>query len=450
MARIFISYRRDDNPHFVGRIHENLKARRFTSVFMDTTSIPTGGLWLDCIKGEIDNCSVVVLIIGPRWLEIWDDMHAPGAKPIVPGSKHVDYIEYEVDRALHHGKPVIPVLLADAEEPPLTHRPEDLHRQWARVDSDHRFERDMDDLHRTIRRLCRPSWFKVFRYAAAAILLISLGWFFASAPNDIKSIRSDMMRYLDRQDEPESRESVEPLLSGAARLTRLSWKMPVAGLVSSPDLHAVLQLGKALYLSGERGKAIEVLQWLKKRQPGNPQTYLVLGTTYKELGDKYLAEGVPRKTGPSKSDAIAYHEKAAEIYAEAIGIWRDSAKLHHYKGWSLYQAARASMELDKNPVAATHKCGQAIAAYDKALSLVKEYLKCRYNKLLAERLQARIDGGKSSPEGLQERLGEITERLHLLAGKIEERAMMATRDEDKARYHFTSAIAWARLAIWRL
>src|SRR6185312_5521648 len=69
MARIFISYRRSDDPGNVGRLQDRLRrvyGRR--AVFRDIDSIPAGTRFADVISQKMASCDTLMVIIGPEWL----------------------------------------------------------------------------------------------------------------------------------------------------------------------------------------------------------------------------------------------------------------------------------------------------------------------------------------------------------------------------------------------
>ncbi|MBX3430143.1 MAG: toll/interleukin-1 receptor domain-containing protein [Hyphomonadaceae bacterium] len=68
MAKIFISYRRDDSKWAAGRVREALDALLGpNSVFMDTADIVAGQTFKDTITTQIRNANVVVAVIGQNW-----------------------------------------------------------------------------------------------------------------------------------------------------------------------------------------------------------------------------------------------------------------------------------------------------------------------------------------------------------------------------------------------
>jgi serine/threonine protein kinase/tetratricopeptide (TPR) repeat protein len=108
MSLVFISYRRDDSPDAVARIHERLVARlRNREVFYDHTSIELGDEFPQVLRDKVTTAGVVLVVIGPRWVA---SLHARRAAP-------VDHVREEVRLALASGADVVPVLVGRATMP---------------------------------------------------------------------------------------------------------------------------------------------------------------------------------------------------------------------------------------------------------------------------------------------------------------------------------------------
>ena len=112
MHRIFISYRREDSIETVGRIFDWLDLRLApNTVFMDVTSIAPGRDFRTAIEQTISSASVLLAIIGPHWLTVRE---AAGARRL---DTPLDFVRTELELALQHGIPIIPVLVQDAKMP---------------------------------------------------------------------------------------------------------------------------------------------------------------------------------------------------------------------------------------------------------------------------------------------------------------------------------------------
>ena len=71
MPSLFLSYRRNDSPDTVKLIYERLKKRlpRW-EIFYDHESIPLGDQFPERLRAKVASAAVVLVIIGPKWLEI--------------------------------------------------------------------------------------------------------------------------------------------------------------------------------------------------------------------------------------------------------------------------------------------------------------------------------------------------------------------------------------------
>jgi serine/threonine protein kinase/formylglycine-generating enzyme required for sulfatase activity len=105
MASLFLSYRRADSPDTVKLIHERLKKRlpRW-EIFYDHENIPLGEQFPDRLRAKVTSATAVLVIIGPKWLEILRDRRAAP----------IDHVRVEVQLALEAGASVVPVLVGHA------------------------------------------------------------------------------------------------------------------------------------------------------------------------------------------------------------------------------------------------------------------------------------------------------------------------------------------------
>lgn len=118
VPRIFISYRRDDSLIHARLLHNELAARfGAAQVFMDVDDIDYGDDFKRVIDAHLDTADVVVVVIGPRWMELLQRRLASD-----------DYVRYELVRALERASPdglrVIPVLVGGAGVPGAALPPE--------------------------------------------------------------------------------------------------------------------------------------------------------------------------------------------------------------------------------------------------------------------------------------------------------------------------------------
>lgn len=125
MARIFISYRRQDTEPFAVALKEELERRLGAgSIFIDTSSIDSGVHFPDAIARALGQASVVLVLIGRRWLTATD------TNGVARLTREDDWVRREVRDALRARQAgrlrVIPVLLQDARVPSASDLPEDL------------------------------------------------------------------------------------------------------------------------------------------------------------------------------------------------------------------------------------------------------------------------------------------------------------------------------------
>lgn len=140
MANIVISYRRDDTKLIAGRIVEKLQADFGKGeVFIDIDKMVYGLDFRDQLRKAIEQCDVLVAIVGPNWL---------GRPDTRANTRRIadvnDWVHLEIKGALERKIPLIPVLIDDASMPTSTELPEDIQefafRQALRLDSGIDFE----------------------------------------------------------------------------------------------------------------------------------------------------------------------------------------------------------------------------------------------------------------------------------------------------------------------
>ena len=117
-SAFFISYRRSQNTWQARDIRREV-ARRYgnESAFMDTSSIEYGEAFPDRIASTIRGCSVMLVLIGPHWLQPID-----GTRRIDDPN---DWVRHEIEAGLQRREViVIPVLLDGATAPDIAELPE--------------------------------------------------------------------------------------------------------------------------------------------------------------------------------------------------------------------------------------------------------------------------------------------------------------------------------------
>ena len=106
MSQIFISYRRNDSAAMCDRIYESTKAYfGREAVFRDIDSIPLGVNFKSYLEGIIPRCTLVLVVIGKQWMD--------GNRTSDPN----DFVRLEVEAALAHRVPIIPLFVDNAAPP---------------------------------------------------------------------------------------------------------------------------------------------------------------------------------------------------------------------------------------------------------------------------------------------------------------------------------------------
>lgn len=114
MAEIFICYRRNDSEGYAGRLHDGLQERFGPrAVFVDVDNLHPGVDFEDVIQRTLLRSSIVLVVIGPRWL----DQRL---------KNEADYVRREIIAALKGKKRVIPILVGDARMPARDRLPPEL------------------------------------------------------------------------------------------------------------------------------------------------------------------------------------------------------------------------------------------------------------------------------------------------------------------------------------
>lgn len=181
MPNVFISYRRDDSIATAGRIRDRLvQALGRKRVFVDVDDIPHGQDFVEVLAGKVAECSVLLAIIGPRWLDARD---ASGNRRL---DDKDDFVVIEIGSALERpGVVVMPVLVDGARMPTaemLPPRLQPLARRNAIELRNAQFGTDAERLIRAIRTAAgvTPSWTGVAVAIASLAALAGGGWYYWS------------------------------------------------------------------------------------------------------------------------------------------------------------------------------------------------------------------------------------------------------------------------------
>lgn len=111
-TRIFISYRKGDEPGFSGRLYDRLEEKfSAENLFFDVENIQPGRDFSRELEAEVSRCDILLAIIGKGWL------HAVGSDGKARLHNPEDWVRIEIGAALKQGKLVIPVLIGGAIHP---------------------------------------------------------------------------------------------------------------------------------------------------------------------------------------------------------------------------------------------------------------------------------------------------------------------------------------------
>jgi hypothetical protein len=150
MAKVFISYRRDDSSGYAHAIHGRL-LQHFSKdqVFMDVDTVELGVNFVRTIEKAVGECDVMVALIGKRWAG-----GEPGGTSRLDNTE--DYVRLEVATALARDIRVIPVLVdgmtmpnEDSLPPPV----KSITRRHAIEISNTRFNFDIERLITAVRKI---------------------------------------------------------------------------------------------------------------------------------------------------------------------------------------------------------------------------------------------------------------------------------------------------------
>jgi small GTP-binding protein len=150
MSGVFISYRREESSGYAGRIYAWLKEQLDEDqVFMDIEGIGPGEDYAAAIRTRIASSQLVLVIIGPRWVQVTDGRGRPRLK------QPDDLVAAEVATAISKGVQVVPVLVGGAAIPNRRDLPRalaELTNRNALEVSDKFFDQSMEALAQHLRK----------------------------------------------------------------------------------------------------------------------------------------------------------------------------------------------------------------------------------------------------------------------------------------------------------
>jgi hypothetical protein len=119
MARITISYRRDDSGVITGRIFDRLVGHfGRDAIFRDIDNIPIGVDFRKHIEHVFDSTDIVLAIVGPHWVGPSETQNRL--------SNEADPVRVEIEGAIRKGARLIPILVLGATMPTAGELPEGL------------------------------------------------------------------------------------------------------------------------------------------------------------------------------------------------------------------------------------------------------------------------------------------------------------------------------------
>ena len=120
-GKIFINYRRGDDPQAAGRLFDRLQdIFEPQQLFLDVDNIAPGLDFMRVLDERVAECDVVLAVIGKGWIDARD---AAGTRRLDDPD---DFVRIEITSALNQGKRVIPVLIGDTPMPHQEQLPEAL------------------------------------------------------------------------------------------------------------------------------------------------------------------------------------------------------------------------------------------------------------------------------------------------------------------------------------
>src|SRR5690349_7728382 len=116
MGKIFVNYRRGDDPGFTHALYQRLEDEfSADNLFMDVEGhIRAGDDFVEVLGEQVALADVLLVVIGPRWADL---MAKRGGNP-------EDFVAIEIGAALEQKKRVIPVLVGGASMPAIDILPE--------------------------------------------------------------------------------------------------------------------------------------------------------------------------------------------------------------------------------------------------------------------------------------------------------------------------------------
>jgi hypothetical protein len=187
-GKIFINYRRGDDPGNTGRLFDRLQEDFAPQqLFLDVDGIAPGLDFVRVLQERVAECDVMLTVIGKGWIDARD---AAGTRRLDDPD---DFVRIEIASALSQDKRVIPILVGGAEMPRAEQLPEVLRllarRNAVRLTHE-RFRSDLQSLVKALQQVlgegdaaqserggARPTWMRSWPMLAAstALVIVLLG-----------------------------------------------------------------------------------------------------------------------------------------------------------------------------------------------------------------------------------------------------------------------------------
>ena len=177
MTKIFISYRRKDDPYAARGVNDAL-CKRFgkRNVYFDLEAIQAGLDFRKQIDDMVAKCDVMLVVIGDRWLKA-DESDRSRLENVN------DLVGLEVSSALKRDIPVIPVLVGNAAIPSKDKIPDSIkslvYRQAVEVRATANFNAQIENLVKNIEAVApdRRSGLRTGALGIAVVaFIVAIGW----------------------------------------------------------------------------------------------------------------------------------------------------------------------------------------------------------------------------------------------------------------------------------
>jgi formylglycine-generating enzyme required for sulfatase activity len=146
---IFLNYRRIEAKKDAQQLYRELLRHFPEQIFMDAPGTAGGQHFPDLLKRKVQECRVLVAVIGPEWHRLADGSGR------VRLAQEDDWVRLEIATALQRGIPVIPALIDGARMPVAEQVPAVLHgllhHQAVKLDLDDFFDASIEKLCAAIR-----------------------------------------------------------------------------------------------------------------------------------------------------------------------------------------------------------------------------------------------------------------------------------------------------------